>query len=109
MAEIQVQEKRGPDMWVWLVGAIVLALLIWAFVSMMRGGDPAPEQWEATPPTADQPAGQTVPPGTFGDPADPGADPAVPGATGVDPGAPGTELGPDPDPGAPGATTPPRL
>lgn len=95
MAEIRVREKKGLDTWVWVVGAIVLALLIWLVVSLMRGEERRAGEWETPPPpAAEQPVGQPGAGGTFGDPAQPGADPAVPGATGVDPGAPGTDLGP---------------
>jgi hypothetical protein len=39
MAELDIQEKRGQPMWVWIAGAIavlVLAGVIWA---VMRNGD----------------------------------------------------------------------
>jgi hypothetical protein len=103
VAEIDVQEKRGRPTWVWLVGALAVVLLIWALVSFLSPEDRALRDWEATP-AADRPAGEAVPPETFGDPTDPGADPAVPGATGVDPGAPGTQLDLPDDEGA----TPPN-
>jgi hypothetical protein len=30
MAEINLERKRGPSAWVWVIGLIVLAILIWA-------------------------------------------------------------------------------
>ena len=30
MAEINLEKKRGPGAWVWVVALIVLALLVWA-------------------------------------------------------------------------------
>jgi hypothetical protein len=32
MAEIGIQEKKGPSPWVWLVGLLVLALVVWVVV-----------------------------------------------------------------------------
>jgi hypothetical protein len=30
MAEINLEKKRGPGAWVWVVALIVLAILVWA-------------------------------------------------------------------------------
>lgn len=43
MADINV-ERKGPNIWPWIIGLIVLALLIWWFVSRTgaeRGAVPA--------------------------------------------------------------------
>ncbi|MEX2572412.1 MAG: hypothetical protein WD737_14025 [Gemmatimonadota bacterium] len=33
MADINV-ERKGPSVWPWILGLIVLALLVWAFIEM---------------------------------------------------------------------------
>lgn len=38
MADINV-ERKGPSIWPWVVGLIVLALLIWALVEMFGRDD----------------------------------------------------------------------
>ena len=38
MADINV-ERKGPSIWPWIVGLLVLALLIWALVEMFGGQD----------------------------------------------------------------------
>ena len=38
MAEIKVEQK-GPSIWPWIVGLIVLALLIWALMEMFGRDD----------------------------------------------------------------------
>lgn len=40
MADINV-ERKGPSIWPWIIGLIVLALLIWALVEMFGGDDDA--------------------------------------------------------------------
>lgn len=40
MADINV-ERKGPSIWPWIVGLIVLALLIWALVEMFGRDDDA--------------------------------------------------------------------
>jgi hypothetical protein len=42
VADINV-ERKGPSIWPWIVGLIVLALLIWALVEMF-GRDDVPTQ-----------------------------------------------------------------
>lgn len=39
MAEIGIQEKKGPSPWVWLVGLLVLALVVWVVVDATRSDD----------------------------------------------------------------------
>jgi hypothetical protein len=39
VADINV-ERKGPSIWPWIVGLIVLALLIWALVEMFGREDP---------------------------------------------------------------------
>lgn len=40
MADINV-ERRGPTIWPWVVGLLVLALLVWVLVEMFgRSGEP---------------------------------------------------------------------
>jgi hypothetical protein len=93
MAEIRVQEKQGPGMWAWVIGAIVLLLIVLAVITMTRGDDRQVETWEATPPPATEPV--TQPP--VGEPrATPpvGAEPGAPGAPVTDPG-----VEPTPPPG----------
>lgn len=51
MADINVQRK-GPSVWPWIIGLLVLALLIWALVELFEGdADP-----EVTDPALEQPA-----------------------------------------------------
>lgn len=38
MADINV-ERKGPSIWPWIIGLIVLALLIWALMSLFGGDD----------------------------------------------------------------------
>ena len=37
MAEIKVERKRGPGAWVWILLAVVLAVLLWALFLRPRG------------------------------------------------------------------------
>lgn len=37
MAEIDIQKKK-PSTWLWIIGLIVLALLIWLLIEMFGGG-----------------------------------------------------------------------
>jgi hypothetical protein len=39
MAEISV-ERKGPKIWPWIIGLIVLALLIWALMELFGRNDP---------------------------------------------------------------------
>jgi len=55
MADINV-ERKGPSIWPWIVGLLVLALLIWAIAEMVDRGD---EQLETA---AEQTETDVVPP-----------------------------------------------
>jgi hypothetical protein len=35
MADIDIQEKRGPGLWPWLIGLVALALVVWGVVQYM--------------------------------------------------------------------------
>lgn len=99
MADINV-ERGGPNIWPWIIGLVVLALLIWAIAEMAgtddRDATVAPATQEVAPTTAPATAPATDPAtGTWVDPATPTTDPAA-GTT-----APGTM---DPATGAPGTT-----
>jgi hypothetical protein len=37
VAEIETQRK-GPSVWPWIIGLIVLALLVWALAELFTGG-----------------------------------------------------------------------
>lgn len=37
MAEIDIQKKK-PSTWLWIIGLIVLALLIWLLIDLFGGG-----------------------------------------------------------------------
>lgn len=39
MADINV-ERKGPSIWPWVIGLIVLALLIWALMELFGRSDP---------------------------------------------------------------------
>jgi hypothetical protein len=39
VADIDVERKSGPPAWMWILGLILLALIIWAIVSMMGRDD----------------------------------------------------------------------
>ncbi len=36
MAEIRIERRRGPGLWPWLIGLVVLALLIWAIAELVN-------------------------------------------------------------------------
>jgi hypothetical protein len=36
MAEINLERKRGPSAWVWIIGLIVLAIILWAIFGHSR-------------------------------------------------------------------------
>lgn len=38
MADINV-ERKGPSIWPWIIGLIVLALLVWFLADMFMGND----------------------------------------------------------------------
>jgi hypothetical protein len=103
VADINV-ERKGPSIWPWIVGLIVLALIIWALTQMFR------DDTRTTPVTpVDTPAATVDTAPAFGTPPpDTAAVNQPPAAPGVTPGAgPGTP--PDTAVGAPGAATPPEL
>lgn len=59
MADINV-ERRGPKVWPWIIGLIILVLLIWAIAEIMdRNGEPTREVIEVVP----QPGTTTPAPG----------------------------------------------
>jgi len=39
MADIRV-ERKGPNIWPWIIGLIVLALLVWGLMELFGRGDP---------------------------------------------------------------------
>jgi hypothetical protein len=39
VADIDVERKAGPPIWMWILGLLLLALIIWAIVSMMGRDD----------------------------------------------------------------------
>jgi D-alanyl-D-alanine carboxypeptidase len=39
VADIDVERKSGPPVWMWVLGLLLLALIIWAIVSMMDRDD----------------------------------------------------------------------
>lgn len=64
MADINV-ERKGPSIWPWIIGLIVLALLIWALAEMLGGDradtaavvdDTVPRTTEVAPTTTTDPA-----------------------------------------------------
>lgn len=107
MADINV-ERRGPRIWPWIIGVIILVLLIWAIAEIVdREEVPDREVIEVVPRT-----NEVVPPVQ-----PPGATEAIPGPGGTAPGtapAPGTGnmpgTAPPPDAtnpgGNPSGTTP---
>ncbi|CAN5280145.1 hypothetical protein BH23GEM4_BH23GEM4_18020 [soil metagenome] len=62
MADINVERREGANIWPWIIGLIVLALLIWALAEAFGGDDevavePVPvENVEPLPPVAAPPA-----------------------------------------------------
>lgn len=62
LADINV-ERRGPTIWAWIIGLIILALLIWAIAEIVdRQETPAREVIEVVPQTGTAtPASGTVP------------------------------------------------
>jgi hypothetical protein len=71
VADINV-ERKGPSIWPWIVGLIVLALLIWALVEMFGRDDtttrvvPGDTIGAYQPGMTDTAAWQTVPTDTLG-------------------------------------------
>jgi hypothetical protein len=83
VADIKV-ERRGPSIWPWIVGLLVLALLIWLLVEMFgRTGEPVIQAPVVDTLQIDTPATG------FGAPTVPPPGPAAPDtpAVGVSPGA----------------------
>ena len=52
MADINV-ERKGPSIWPWIIGLIVLALLVWALMELFGRNDPGVVEGE---PVATAPA-----------------------------------------------------
>jgi len=68
VADINV-ERKGPSIWPWIIGLIVLALLIWALVEMFGADrEPAPVVTPADTVIVDTPT--TAPPPPMTVPAD---------------------------------------
>jgi hypothetical protein len=105
MADIDIQRKRGPGIWPWILGIAVLALVVWGVIEMTGNDRTAADPMDPAAPAAEQPA--TDPQWTqpqYQDPAtdpqmtdpqlrDPAVDPQTDPATGQPqgtPGAPGT-------------------
>jgi hypothetical protein len=88
VADINV-ERRGPSVWPWIIGLLVLALLIWGLVEMFGEGSTAATDSNADsvttgpPPVAAPPAAPLPPAPATGSPA-----PGAIGGTGMPPGAP---------------------
>lgn len=36
MAEIRIERRRGPSLWPWVIGLVVLALLVWAIAELVN-------------------------------------------------------------------------
>lgn len=51
MAEIHVERKRGPGVWPWVAGLLLLALLVWGALEWL-GGDSARGLDRASAPAA---------------------------------------------------------
>jgi hypothetical protein len=58
VADIDVVPKKRSRMWLWILAAIVVALIIWAIVAGMR---PGPQQMGVTGPPALAPAATLSP------------------------------------------------
>jgi hypothetical protein len=76
MADINV-ERKGPSIWPWIIGLLVLALLIWAVAEMVDRDDRVADTVETTVPAAEAPP-PAAPPATDEFVA-PGTAPASPG------------------------------
>jgi hypothetical protein len=102
VADINV-ERKGPSIWPWVIGLVVLALLIWALVEMF-GGETDPIATDPARDTVivDTPTTVTTPPPAVA-PAPPAA--PAPGAPGTTPGTDTIPIGTTPG-AAPGTTTP---
>jgi hypothetical protein len=104
LADINV-ERRGPTVWPWIVGIIILVLLIWAIAEIVdRSTAPPQPQVEVVPeavppgPPVRAPGAPTTPSGTAPPATEPGAPAPAPGSA-----APGTTT---PGTTTPGATPP---
>jgi hypothetical protein len=101
VADINIQEKRGPGIWPWIIGALVLVLIVWGVTQMTRDdhdAGTAADQPGMTAPAAERAPGEPAP-GTRPGAADPGTttpgtgDPGAGMGTGQGTGAPGTGTG----------------
>jgi len=103
MADINV-ERRGPRVWPWILGIIILIVLIWAITEMLdRNGEPPQRESVEVVPAPVGPGEPVQPPP--GSAPSPGTGEATPG-TAPAPGT-GTSPGTSPPPGAgnPGGQT----
>jgi hypothetical protein len=57
MADINVERKSGPPIWLWIVGLVILGLIIWAIASMMGRDDTVRTTAADTALVATQPTG----------------------------------------------------
>jgi hypothetical protein len=75
VAEIRIDRKRGPSPWIWIVGLVVVALVIWGVVEFTGGDRRAEDTAETAAPAVEQyqvePQPQPQPPATPDDPAAP--------------------------------------
>lgn len=39
MADIKI-ERKGPNVWPWIIGLVVLALLVWALMELLGSDEP---------------------------------------------------------------------
>jgi hypothetical protein len=39
MAEVGVEPRRGPGIWPWIAGILIVALLVWGLTSLLGGDD----------------------------------------------------------------------
>ena len=74
MAEIRIERRRGPSLWLWVIGLIVLALFIWAIAELVNTD--RDNQTMAAADTVDAPAStaptQSAPGAADGESATPG-------------------------------------
>jgi hypothetical protein len=51
MADIRIQQKKGPPVWIWIVLVVAIAVIAWFVISRTNVGQDVPQPTQPAQPT----------------------------------------------------------